>query len=423
MGDKSPTVAVLLALAFITPAAWMIDQADGQAIRRLQILTVPEDFVLTEKFTTFDHAGKLYYEMQMVIDSNGTVAFEAAYYGNVNISDPERLNVSSQLDDTYINYLRDAMNADDLCIFDGTFNDAGASFQGPKSDIDELSIETPCGNRTMRFLGNAMLGILPNTYIALDDIQTKMVYQESDPLNVTVDVTAHIDSKGILNISAVLTNNGGIDVDLVGVCGDTWPAEVVKSNGCTVARLRFDVFTSCILPVGAGETYTFNPFTWNASGLAEGTYVIAAEPSPHIGIAILDITQDLGHVNSAPRVSLNVSDPETPDNHTYTFDASECCDAEDLSPDLEVRWDWHADGNWDTEWTYNKVARHDFSDVSGYKLTIAVRDSNGLITEITVSMTEDSTTQFAFTSLLILFVVIAAAVLVTVVLVLLRKRR
>jgi hypothetical protein len=61
--------------------------------------------------------------------------------------------------------------------------------------------------------------------------------------------------------------------------------------------------------------------------------------------------------------------------------------------------------------------------VSGYDVTIEVRDTDGLTAKGTLSMTDGSTTQFAYTSLLILSAVVIAAVLVTVALVLLRRKR
>jgi hypothetical protein len=421
MGGRSLVTAVFLAFSVIASAVLMTGQPDNCSIAPIRILTVPEDFVLTEVFTGYDFYGNLSVESRLVVSSNGTVSLVAEYYpypGN-------DVNVSVDMGKTYIDYLRNAMNTDDLCIFNGTYNDAGTVVgQGPKKDIDELFIETPCGNRTMKFYGNAMLGILPYTYVALNNLWLKAVEPDSEPLNVTIDVSAHVNSNGILNVSAVVRNNASHTVSLSSVCETIWPAEIIGGNGCSIIRLPPTEWgCSCIVTVQPGETYAFDPKIWNASGLAQGRYVVAVNPSGLIGVAILDITQDLGHVNSPPDIFLNVADPINPDNHTYTFDASECCDEEDFSTDLEVRWDWHSDGVWDSEWTYDKVASHDFSDVSGYDVTIEVRDSEGLTAEATFSMTDHTTTSFTYTSLLIISIAVVAAVLVTVALVLIRRRK
>jgi hypothetical protein len=421
MGDRSLVTAVFLAFSVVASAMLMIGQPDDSSVAKARILTVPEDFVLTEVFTGYDYAGNLSMESRFVISSNGTVSLVAEYYYGYS-SD---VNITVDVGKTYTDYLRSAMNADDLCIFNGTYNDAGTVVgEGPKKDIDQLFIETPCGNRSMKFYGNAMLGILPYTYVALNNLWLKASEPETDPLNVTIDVAADVNSNGMLNVSAVVRNNASHNISISGVCDTIWPAEIIGGNGCSIIRLPpTDIGCSCIVTVQPGETYAFDPKIWNASGLAQGRYVVAVNPSGLIGIAILNITQDLGHVNSPPDIFLNVTDPIDPDNHTYTFDASDCCDEEDLSSDLEVRWDWHSDGVWDTEWTYDKVASHDFSDVSGYDVTIEVRDTDGLTAKGTLSMTDGSTTQFAYTSLLILSAVVIAAVLVTVALVLLRRKR
>ncbi len=42
----------------------------------------------------------------------------------------------------------------------------------------------------------------------------------------------------------------------------------------------------------------------------------------------------------------------------FHFDASGCSDDQDPPEVLQVRWDWTADGVWDTEWTSQKTAIH-----------------------------------------------------------------
>lgn len=58
-----------------------------------------------------------------------------------------------------------------------------------------------------------------------------------------------------------------------------------------------------------------------------------------------------------------------------TVDATSCSDVETVMADLEVRWDWESDGNWDTSWSTTKVLTHPFPADGQYTITMEVRDS------------------------------------------------
>jgi len=62
-------------------------------------------------------------------------------------------------------------------------------------------------------------------------------------------------------------------------------------------------------------------------------------------------------------------------NTTFQFDASECNDSE--SSQLQFRWDWENDGNWDTEYTSSKVSYHQFDSIGTYNVKLEVIDSEG----------------------------------------------
>jgi formylglycine-generating enzyme required for sulfatase activity len=74
-----------------------------------------------------------------------------------------------------------------------------------------------------------------------------------------------------------------------------------------------------------------------------------------------------------PKVSF-VQSRENPG--LYTFDASGSADAEDGEA-LSYRWDFDADGTWDTQWSKQKVARHEYGDTPATIVLMEAQDSDG----------------------------------------------
>ena len=81
--------------------------------------------------------------------------------------------------------------------------------------------------------------------------------------------------------------------------------------------------------------------------------------------------------NSIPTPALIVDPPEGAVSTTFTFDATQSTDEQDPSYMLEVRWDWDADGRWDTEWTTEKVAEFSFGSCSEHPVKLEIRDTEG----------------------------------------------
>ena len=82
--------------------------------------------------------------------------------------------------------------------------------------------------------------------------------------------------------------------------------------------------------------------------------------------------------NRSPIASFSVM-PTSGDTATpFTFDASSSSDPEDAAPALQVRWDWAADGAWDSEWSVDKVTTHVFSAAGTHAVGLEVRDTRGL---------------------------------------------
>ncbi len=70
----------------------------------------------------------------------------------------------------------------------------------------------------------------------------------------------------------------------------------------------------------------------------------------------------------------------------FTANASGSWDIEDPAPQLQVRWDWENDGQWDTNWSTAKSASHTYATPGTFTIRLEVRDTAGLT---------DNTTQIA----------------------------
>jgi hypothetical protein len=116
-----------------------------------------------------------------------------------------------------------------------------------------------------------------------------------------------------------------------------------------------------------------------------GTYYVGLEVRDTLGLA----NQTLVSVvvaDTAPLAFLSVT-PSSGDGSTvFEFNASLCSDAEDPPGVLEVRWDWESDGTWDTGWSTDKVATHQFLIAGNYTITVEVRDNQGLSNTTTVEV-------------------------------------
>jgi len=65
----------------------------------------------------------------------------------------------------------------------------------------------------------------------------------------------------------------------------------------------------------------------------------------------------------------------------FKFNASYSSDEEDYSSYLEVRWDYEGDGDFDTTWSTEKTAYHQFLAAGEYEVTLEVRDTAGNVSE------------------------------------------
>jgi parallel beta-helix repeat protein len=67
----------------------------------------------------------------------------------------------------------------------------------------------------------------------------------------------------------------------------------------------------------------------------------------------------------------------------FEFNASHSSDAEDSLSELTFRWDWDWNGIWDTDWSSESVAHHNYDTAGNYTVRLEVMDSNGLTNNTT----------------------------------------
>jgi PKD repeat protein len=89
------------------------------------------------------------------------------------------------------------------------------------------------------------------------------------------------------------------------------------------------------------------------------------------------LTLSINPVNG-PTAVATVEPDSAAVNDVFVFDASASTDIETPQAFLEVRWDWENNGSYDTDWSTEKLASHQFTVVGFYEVLLQVRDEEGL---------------------------------------------
>ena len=105
------------------------------------------------------------------------------------------------------------------------------------------------------------------------------------------------------------------------------------------------------------------------------------------GFSVRCIKGELELTNIAPTASFIISPASGTPKTNFFFDASGCTDAEDDISQLQVRWDWENDGEWDTNYNIKKTQTHKYTTPETYTVRLEVKDSAGDINETTKIVT------------------------------------
>ncbi|MFQ6013555.1 MAG: fibronectin type III domain-containing protein, partial [Thermoplasmata archaeon] len=93
--------------------------------------------------------------------------------------------------------------------------------------------------------------------------------------------------------------------------------------------------------------------------------------------------------STAPQASFTLAPEVGNSATTFMADASSSLDAEDPPEALEFRWDWEDDGTWDTMWTDQPTAGHQYASPGIYTIRLGVKDLGGLTDEATRQVVVD----------------------------------
>ncbi|GAB4175531.1 MAG: hypothetical protein Kow00108_10730 [Calditrichia bacterium] len=97
-----------------------------------------------------------------------------------------------------------------------------------------------------------------------------------------------------------------------------------------------------------------------------------------------------GPENSNPKAKIKVSPPAGNPRTTFVFDASESSDKESTAEELQFRWDWENDGEWDTPFSNATTITHRFPEFRTYTVKLEVKDSDNKTGSVTVQVEIDS---------------------------------
>ena len=86
-----------------------------------------------------------------------------------------------------------------------------------------------------------------------------------------------------------------------------------------------------------------------------------------------------GDGNTAPNASFTVDPTSGTFDTWFQLDASASSDAQDSTPQLQVRWDYTNNGSWDTEWSNNKNEQIKYGVIGQVTIKLQVRDTGGLL--------------------------------------------
>lgn len=94
----------------------------------------------------------------------------------------------------------------------------------------------------------------------------------------------------------------------------------------------------------------------------------------------------VAHANRPPTASFFAGADFGNTTTNFYFDATASSDQEDWEYQLEVRWDFDSDGNWDTEYSREKTASHRYGVAGEFTITLEVKDSGGLTSQSTTTV-------------------------------------
>ena len=100
-------------------------------------------------------------------------------------------------------------------------------------------------------------------------------------------------------------------------------------------------------------------------------------------------------IDHKPTASFTITPPSGDTNTVFSFDASSSSDPDWATYNLDVRWDWEADGTYDTPWaSATSVVSHVFMNAGTHTVRMQIQQFDGSLTDSTTRQV--TVTQAAF---------------------------
>ena len=186
----------------------------------------------------------------------------------------------------------------------------------------------------------------------------------NDTAPPTVGITSPTDGATVnvssIAVTGVAADSGGSGLRVVKVR--------VSGGGWYTAAGLADWMASAILASGINR---IDAQAWdnagNPSAIASVNVTFTAPPPP----------PPPPPTNTPPYANFSWT-PASGDTSTVFVFTSTSFDSQDPPNLLQVRWDWESDGVWDTAWSNDAMAQHQFAVPGTYNVTLEAKDTGGL---------------------------------------------
>lgn len=226
-----------------------------------------------------------------------------------------------------------------------------------------------------------------HTYGSTGYYNPRMEIKSTDGESIEVYGFEDGDSKNVTYLYVTFGQNPNASIDVYPTSGSTSTTFYFDGSDSFDTQDHSDIDFRWDLNGDGQYEYDWddneNPTTkYSAPGTYEAT-VQVRDSDGNTDEASTTVTITEG--NHAPEAAFSVSsDSGLTDkttgttSTTFTFNAATSSDEEDSYYDINVRWDFDDDGEWDTTYSTTRSAKTSFSDAGTYTVVLEVVDSEGL---------------------------------------------
>ncbi len=247
------------------------------------------------------------------------------------------------------------------------------------SSFRDYDPTTPDGIATVQNAGRAVtevVALVSGTVAVRDGADLDLNGRGATELGGAV--SAHDPYRMMVELSAVISDESDSVAEWLWRTGNPDCADFLSSV-CPV--LSEVVFATGIIADGESRVPFFSR-------------LVTSDPTVEVSISQLDGVMTQVGSQQPPSAVFTADDVFVAPGTTVTFDASGVTDPDDLVTMLAVRWDWENDGVWDTAWSTDKTAAHQFSAAGSYEVVMQVRDphllNDSVVHSISVGGSEET---------------------------------